>query len=121
MQANNSYCCLPNGHIAIEIKHNQVVVKKQNKGDEGSKQFTSNFPSATEALQPGFGAAKHFIQSSRDGKEDVGNANHTYIQKFCCSNLTKIDFFLSILLCHMTSRFFSLLGSSITLCMVTLE
>ena len=69
-----------------------MVVKKENRGEEGSKQFTSNYTAATDALKPGFGAAKHFVQRSKDGKEaDAGNTNYTYIQEFFCSNLTKVD------------------------------
>ena len=91
-QANSSYFCLPTGRTPAEIERNQVVVKKENRGEEGSKQFTSNYTAATEALKPGFGAAKHFVQRSKDGKEaDAGNTNYTYIQEFFCSNLTKVD------------------------------
>ncbi len=69
-----------------------MVVKKEKRGDEGSKQFTSNYTSATEALKPGFGAAKHFVQRSKDGREaDAGDTSYTYIQEFFCSNLTKVD------------------------------
>ncbi len=92
VQANNNYYCLPRGHTPMQIKHNQVVVKNKWKGDEGSKQFTSNSTAATEALKPGFGAAKHFIQWSKDGENvDAGNTNYTYFQEFYCSNLTKVD------------------------------
>ncbi len=76
----------------MEIERNQVVVKKENRGEECSKQFTSNYIAATEALKPGFGAAKHFVQRSNDGKEaDAGNTNYSYIKEFFCSNLTKVD------------------------------
>ncbi len=45
-----------------------------------------------EALKPGFGAAKHFVQRSKAGKEaDAGNPHYTYIQEFLCSNLTNVD------------------------------
>ncbi len=64
-QVNSSYFCLPTGRTPTEIERNQVVVKKENRGEEGSKQFTSNYTAATEALKPGFGAAKHFVQRSR--------------------------------------------------------
>ncbi len=80
------------GFTPAEIEHNQVVVKKENRGEEGSKQFTSNYAAATKALKPGFGAAKHFVQRSKDGEEgDAGNTNYTYIQQFFCSNLIKVD------------------------------
>ncbi len=48
------------GHTPVEIEHNQAVVKKE-RGEEGSKMFTSNYTAATEALKPGFGATKHFV------------------------------------------------------------
>ena len=91
-KANSSYFRLTTGRSAAEIERNQVVVKKEKRGEEGSKQFTSNYTAATEALKPGFGAAKHFVQRSKDGEEaDAGNTNYTYIQEFFCSNLTKVD------------------------------
>ncbi len=80
-QANSSYFCLSRGHTPTEIERNQVFVKKEKRGEEGSKQFTSNYTAATEALKHGFGAAKHFVQRSKYGKEaDAGNTNYTYIQ-----------------------------------------
>ncbi len=54
--ANSGYFCLPAGHTPLEIKYNQVVVKKESRVEEGSKQFTSNYTTVTEALNPGFGA-----------------------------------------------------------------
>ncbi len=82
-QANSSYFCLSTCRAPTEIEHNQVVVKKENRGEEGSKQFTSNYTTVTEELKPGFDAAKHFLQRSKDGKEvDAGNTNYTYIQEF---------------------------------------
>ncbi len=90
-QADSSYFCLPMGRTPAEIEHNQVVVKKENSEEEGSKQLTLNYTAATEALKPGFGAAKHFVQRSKDGEEtDAGNTNYTYIQESFCSNLTKV-------------------------------
>ncbi len=56
IQANSIYFCLPAGHIAMEI-NNQVAVKNNNRGDEGCKQFTSNYTFTTEALKPEFVAA----------------------------------------------------------------
>ncbi len=51
-----------------------------------------NNTAATKALEPGFGAAKHFVQRNNDDKDvDAGNTNYTYIQEFFCSNLTKVD------------------------------
>ncbi len=69
-----------------------MIVKKQKRGEEGSKQFTSNYTVATEVLKPGYGEAKHFVQKSKDGKvADVDNTNYTNILEFFCSNLTKVD------------------------------
>ncbi len=76
------------GRTPAKIQHNQVVVKKQNIGDEGSKQFTSNYTADTKALKPGSGSAKHFVQMSKDGEDvDAGIINYTHIQGFFCSNL----------------------------------
>ncbi len=89
---NSSYFCLPMGHTPMELEFNQVVVKKQKRGEKGSKQFTSNYTAAAESLKPEVGAAKHFVQRSKDGKEaDSGNTNYTYTQEFFCSNMTKVD------------------------------
>ncbi len=41
----------------MEIKHNQVVVKKENRGQKGSKQIISNYTVSIKALKTGFGAA----------------------------------------------------------------
>ncbi len=60
-KANSTYFCLSTGHTPTEIEYNQVVVKKENIDKEGSQQFTSNYTAATEALKPGFDAAKHFV------------------------------------------------------------
>ncbi len=68
-KANSSYFCLSTGYTPAEIERNQVVAKKGNRGEEGSKQFTSNYTAATEVLKPGFGAAKHFVQRSKEAKE----------------------------------------------------
>ncbi len=69
-----------------------MVVKKGDKGDEGSKQFTLKYTATTETMKPGFVTANHFVQRSKDGEEaDAGNTNYTYIQEFFCSNLTKMD------------------------------
>ncbi len=73
---------------------NQVVVKKENWGEKGSKQFTSNYTATNKTLKPGFGTSKHFVQTIKDDKEaDVSNTHYTYIQEFYCSNLTKVDSF----------------------------
>ncbi len=67
-----------------EIKHNQVVIHKENGGDEGSKQFSSNYITNTLTLKPGFGAAKNFIPIRKDGKEaDAGNTKHTLSGESC--------------------------------------
>ncbi len=60
-QANSCYFCLPMGCNPAEIKCNHLVVNKEKRGEEGSKQFTSNYNAVTEALKPEFGAAKHCV------------------------------------------------------------
>ncbi len=81
------------GYSHVEIKHNQVVVKKENRREEVLKQFTSNYFDTNESLKSGFGAAKSFVQRSKDEKEgDTGNINYNYIQEFYCSQLTKVDY-----------------------------
>ncbi len=120
-KSNSNHFCLPTGHTPAEIERNQVVVKKEERGEEGSKQFTLNNTAATEALKPGFGTAKHFLQRSKDGKEAVaGNTNYTYIQEFFCSNLTKVDSLEHIVSFHVTSRIFSCLESYVMLIRSTL-
>ncbi len=80
------------GHNPMEIKHNQMVVKKENKGDEGSNEFNSNYTAATEALKPAFGGAKLLVLRTNDGNEaGAGNTNYTYIEEFFCINLTHVD------------------------------
>ncbi len=74
MQANSSYFCLPMGYTPVEIKHNQVVIKKENRGNNNSKPFTSNYTAVTKALKPGFSAAKNFVQKRNHSKDvDAGN------------------------------------------------
>ncbi len=48
-KANSNYFCLSTGRTPAEIERNQVVVKKEQRGKEGSKQFTSYYTAATEA------------------------------------------------------------------------
>ncbi len=83
VQAHSNYFCLPSGHAQAEIKFNLVVVKKENGGEEGSKQFTSNCIVATKALKPEFGTGKNFVQRSKDSNEaDAGNTKYNCIQEF---------------------------------------
>ncbi len=49
-KANSSYLCLQMGHTPAKIEHNRVVVKKEKRAEEGSKQFTSKYTANTEAL-----------------------------------------------------------------------
>ncbi len=82
-QANSNYFCLPMGCTPMEFKLNQVAVNKENRGDEGPKQFTLNYSAATEASKSGFGTSKHFVQTNKDGEEtDAGNTKSTLIQDF---------------------------------------
>ncbi len=80
------------GSTPAEIEHIQVVVKKEKRGEEGSKQFTANYTAATEAMKPEFGAVKNFVQRSKKGKEaNAGNTSYTYSQELFSSNLTKLN------------------------------
>ncbi len=114
-QANSGYFCLPMGRTPAAIEHNQVVVKKEKRGEEGSKQFTLNYTAAAEELKPGFGAAKHFIQRNKDGNEaDDGNTNYNFIKNSfvvtCPRWIPK-----STVLYHSTSRKSTCLGSYVML------
>ncbi len=91
VQANNTYSCLPMGRTPAEIQHDQVVIKQDNGGEEGSKKFTLSYTSAT-ALKPGFCAAKGFVQRNMNGEDnDADSTSYTYIQEFFCSTLTNVD------------------------------
>ncbi len=83
VQSNSNHFCLPTDCTPAGIGHYKVVAKKENRVGEGFKQFTLIYIAANEALKPWFGAAKHFVQRSKDGKEaDAGNTNYIYIQEF---------------------------------------
>ncbi len=93
VQANSNICLLMDCN-PMEIKYNQVVVKKENRGDESSKEFTLNYTAAIATLKPAFFPAKNFVQRSKDGEDvDAGNTNYSYTQEFFCINLTKVDSF----------------------------
>ncbi len=65
VEANGSYFhLLPMGHRPTEIKCNQVIVKNEIRGDEGSKTYTSNYTdtAATKVLNPRSGEIMHLIQ-----------------------------------------------------------
>ncbi len=78
----------------MDIKHNYLVAKRENRGEEGSKQVTLNYIAATEASKSGFGAAKHLVLRNKDGKNF--SAGNTYIEEFFCSNISKVD---SLMIC----------------------
>ncbi len=118
-KANSGYFCLPTGCTPAEIECNQGFVKEANRGEEGSKQFTSKYTTSTEALKPGFGESKHFIKKSKGVKEaDSGHTNNTYIS-FVATWPRWIP--LSIVLFHLTSKMSLGIGSYAMLIRLTLE
>ncbi len=63
---NRRHFYFPSVHSLVDIKSNKVIVKRENSGDEGSMQFASNYTAATTALKPRSGAAKYFVQRSKE-------------------------------------------------------
>lgn len=49
------------GHFQQNHVHNQVVIKKENRQEESSKQFTLKYTAATKALMPGFVVSKLLV------------------------------------------------------------
>ncbi len=46
------------------------------------KVLSLNFATSNEALKPGFGARKNFVQSSKNREDsDVGITNYNYVQE----------------------------------------
>ncbi len=51
--------------LAVLPQKSNVIRCLENNGDEGSKQFNSNYTAVTESLKLGYGSAKHFFRSAR--------------------------------------------------------
>ena len=58
----------------VDFAKNKVIIPKNKRGIEGSKEYASVYALATAALSPKLGAAKHFVTKSEDGEADPGNA-----------------------------------------------
>ena len=68
-----------------------MVIKKENQGAPGTKEFNKAYQLITEPLKHKFGAAKHFIVSSRDGEINTDNTKYKTIQDQFVGNLTKLE------------------------------
>ena len=75
----------------FDFAKNQVIIPKNKRGTEGSKEYSNAYALATTALSPKLGAAKHFVTRSEDGKADPGNANYCNIQEQFVGNYSKIE------------------------------
>ena len=75
----------------LDFAKNQVIIPKNKRGIEGSKEYSSAYALATAALSPKLGAAKHFVTKSEDGKADPGNAVYRNIQEQFVGNYSKIE------------------------------
>ena len=73
-----------------ELKQKEVVVKRDKRGDEGSKEYIRHFKDATEALDGKFGVSQHLIS---EGDEEDGNDKHTHLHELFVSNINKIEEF----------------------------
>jgi hypothetical protein len=68
-----------------------VIVRKDQRGAVGSKQYKYHQLDATAALDPPFGVVKHFV-SSLDGETEEGNQTQDmWIQDSFAMNLSKVD------------------------------
>jgi hypothetical protein len=75
----------------LDFAKNQVIIPKNKRGIEGSKEYSSAYALATAALSPKLGAAKHFVTKSEDGEADPGNAVYRNIQEQFVGNYSKIE------------------------------
>jgi hypothetical protein len=75
----------------FDFAKNQVIIPKNKRGTEGSKEYSNAYALATTALSPKLGAAKHFVTRSEDGEADPGNANYRNIQEQFVGNYSKIE------------------------------
>ncbi len=55
------------------FNQNEIVIRKEDWGAPGSTEYRKNYALITDAMEEKFGAAKHFVVSSRDGETDFGN------------------------------------------------
>ena len=72
-----------------EVLAKQVVVPKDKRGKPGSRESRIHYSAATGALPLKFGAARHFVPTSREGEPDT-NSNYHNIQEMYVGNLNKL-------------------------------
>ena len=72
------------------FEKNKVVIAKENRGAQGSKEYSRSYQLITDAMETKFGAAKHFIANSRDGESDSGNTKYKNIQEQFVGNYSKL-------------------------------
>ena len=75
----------------VDFAKNEVIIPKNKRGTEGSKEYSSAYALATAALSPKLGAAKHFVTKNEDGETDPGNGNYRNIQEQFVGNYAKIE------------------------------
>ena len=75
----------------VEFARNEVIIPKDKRGAEGSKEYSYAYALATSALSPKLGAAKHFITKNEEGESDPGNGNYRNIQEQFVGNYAKIE------------------------------
>jgi len=68
-----------------------VLVRKDQRGEVGSKQYTYAQKDATKGLDPLFGVAKHFVSSLNGKTEDGNQTKNMWIQDSFAMNLAKVD------------------------------
>ena len=56
----------------VEFAKNEVIIPKEKRCAEGSKEYSYAYALATTALSPKLGAAKHFVTKNEDGETDPG-------------------------------------------------
>ncbi|KAL7455565.1 hypothetical protein ACHAWC_007099 [Mediolabrus comicus] len=74
----------------VDLQKASVILPREQRGSEGSKERAKHRERATEALDPKFGIARHFV-SSRHGEEDAGNHKYQHIQDLFVSNAAKLE------------------------------
>jgi hypothetical protein len=75
----------------VDFAKNEVIIPKNKRGTEGSKEYSSAYALATSALSPKLGAAKHFVTKNEDGETDPGNGSYRNIQEQFVGNYAKIE------------------------------
>ena len=73
-----------------DFTQNEIVIKKGDRGTPGTAEYRKAYTLITTALEEKFGAAKHFIVSSRDGETDSGNTKYKNIQEQFVGNFAKL-------------------------------